>query len=571
MLDPKVFKAYDVRGLYPAELDEEGARAIARAYVGQFEPQRIAVGRDMRTMSPSMAAAVIEGAAEAGCDVVDIGMVGTEMTYFAVDHLGLDGGIMVTASHNPKEYTGMKIVRRGALPVGGDSGLYDVRDRALTGTVPVKARGTVTQEDVYPAFVDRVLSFVDVPSIRPLRVVIDAANGMAGAMLPPILDRLPLDTVRCFFEPDGTFPNHAPNPLLPENREFIVRKTLEEHADLGVAYDGDADRCFFVDDTGEFVPGDFVTALFAESILEKEPGGKVIYDVRASWAVPETIERAGGVPLLNRVGHAFFKERMRRDGAVFGGEVSAHYYFRDFSQSDSGTVPFLLMVELLSKREQKLSELLRPYRERYFLTGELNTPVKDVAVKLQELKERFGPEGTVSHLDGISVDAADWHMNVRPSNTEPLLRLNLEARSQELMERKRDEVLDVIRGHKPRRQRLDELPLEPRQPRVERELPRARVVARDAVLVQLLGDAEPLAQDEPRVVQRPAPGGRLRLEGGRGFRHLSRRLRDARRAVRVADADPDRQGAPFPGRPLRLESTGGRCSTGSTAGCCPKG
>jgi phosphomannomutase len=446
MLDPKVFKAYDVRGLYPAELDEEGARAIARAYVEQFEPERIAVGRDMRTMSPSMAAAVIGGAAEAGCTVVDIGMVGTEMTYFAVDHLGLDGGIMVTASHNPKGYTGMKIVRRGAVPVGGDSGLYDVRDRALTGTVPVKSRGSVTREDVYPAFVERVLSFVDVPSIRPLRVVIDAANGMAGAMLPPILDHLPLDTVRCFFEPDGTFPNHAPNPLLPENREFIVRKTLEEHADLGVAYDGDADRCFFVDDTGEFVPGDFVTALFAESILEKEPGGKVIYDVRASWAVPETIERAGGVPLLNRVGHAFFKERMRRDGAVFGGEVSAHYYFRDFSQSDSGTVPFLLMVELLSRREQKLSELLRPYRERYFLTGEMNTPVKDVAVKLQELKERFGQEGTVSHLDGISVDAADWHMNVRPSNTEPLLRLNLEARSQELMERKRDEVLEVIRS-----------------------------------------------------------------------------------------------------------------------------
>ena len=446
MLDPKVFKAYDVRGIYPAELDEAGARAIARAYVEQFEPKRIAVGRDMRTMSPSMAAAAIAGAEEAGCDVADIGMVGTEMTYFAVDHLGLDGGIMVTASHNPKEYTGMKIVRRGALPVGGDSGLFDVRDRALTGTVSLNGHGTVTTVDVYPAFVERVLSFVDVPSIRPLRVVIDAANGMAGAMLPPILERLPLETVRCFFEPDGTFPNHAPNPLLPENREFIVRKTLDEHADLGVAYDGDADRCFFVDDTGEFVPGDFVTALFAESILEKEPGGKIIYDVRASWAVPETIERAGGVPLLNRVGHAFFKERMRKDGAVFGGEVSAHYYFRDFSQADSGTVPFLLMVELLSKRGEKLSELLRPYRERYFLTGELNTPVKDVPVKLQELKERFGPEGTVSHLDGISVDAPDWHMNVRPSNTEPLLRLNLEARSEELMERKRDEVLDVIRG-----------------------------------------------------------------------------------------------------------------------------
>src|SRR4051812_29892184 len=265
----------------------------------------------MRTMSASMAAAVVEAAAEAGCEVVDIGMVGTEMTYFAVDHLGLGGGIMVTASHNPKEYTGMKIVRRGALPVGGDSGLFDVRDRALAGGGPAAERATVTLEDLYPAFTDRVLSFIDAP-IRPLRVVIDAANGMAGAMLPPILERLPLDTVRCFFEPDGTFPNHEPNPLLPENREFIIGKTLEEQADLGVAYDGDADRCFFVDDTGEFVPGDFITALFAESILEKEPGGKVIYDVRASWAVPETIERAGGVPLLNRVGHAYFKHRMRQ-------------------------------------------------------------------------------------------------------------------------------------------------------------------------------------------------------------------------------------------------------------------
>jgi phosphomannomutase len=265
-------------------------------------------------------------------------------------------------------------------------------------------------------------------------------------MLPPVLERLPIDAVRCYFEPDGTFPNHEPNPLLPENREFIVRKTLEEGADLGVAFDGDADRCFFVDDTGEFVPGDFVTALLAESILAKEPGAKVIYDLRASWAVPETVERAGGVPLVNRVGHAFIKQRMRAEDAVFAGEVSGHYYFRDFSQADSGVVPFLLVLELVSRRGQKLSEILRPYRERYFLTGELNTPVADVALKLQELKERFGREGTVSHLDGISVDADDWHMNVRPSNTEPLLRLNLEARSPELMERKRDEVLDLIRA-----------------------------------------------------------------------------------------------------------------------------
>jgi phosphomannomutase len=446
VLDPKVFKAYDVRGLYPAELDERGAYAIGRAYVEQFEPRRIAVGRDVRLSSPSMAAAVIEGAADGGADVLDIGMVGTEMLYFAVGELGLDGGVAVTASHNPKQYTGMKIVRRGALPVGSESGLVEIGERAARGEWRDAERGQVAQEEVWDRFVERVLSFVDVDAIRPLRVVVDASNGMAGAMLPPVLERLGrVDVVRCNFEPDGTFPNHEPNPLLPENREFIVARTREEGADFGVAYDGDADRCFFVDDGGEFVPGDFVTALFAEQFLAREPGGKVIYDVRASWAVPETIERAGGVALVNRVGHSFIKQRMRDEGAVFAGEVSAHYYFRDFSQADSGTIPFLLMLELVSRRGP-LSGVLAPFRRNHFLTGELNTPVADVALKLQELKERFGPEGRVSHLDGLSVESDDWHFNVRPSNTEPLLRLNLEARTQELMERKRDEVLAVIRS-----------------------------------------------------------------------------------------------------------------------------
>jgi phosphomannomutase len=445
-----VFKAYDVRGLYPSELDEDGAYRIGRAYVEHFEPRAIAVGRDMRLSAPSMAKAAIEGAADGGADVVDIGLVGTEMVYHAVTELELEGGICVTASHNPKDYTGMKIVRRGALPVGGDSGLAQVRDRAQAGFGEVSRRGEVRAENVWPSFVDKVLSFVDVEAIRPLRVVVDAANGMAGVMLPPVLERLPqLDVVRCYFEPDGSFPNHEPNPLLPENREFIVTRTREEGADLGVAYDGDADRCFFVDDTGEFVPGDFVTALLAEAVLEKQPRprAKVIYDVRASRAVPETIERAGGVPLMNRVGHAFIKHRMRKEDAVFAGEVSAHYYFREFSQADSGVVPFLLVLELLSRRARKLSELLGPYRERFFLTGEINTPVEDVALKLQELKERYAAlGGRISHLDGISVDFDDWHFNVRPSNTEPLLRLNLEALSETVMEEKRDEVLELIRS-----------------------------------------------------------------------------------------------------------------------------
>ncbi len=453
MLDPKAFKAYDVRGIYPTELDEEGAYAVARAYVEHFEPRRIAIGRDMRLSSPTMAQAAARGATEAGADVVDVGMVGTEMIYFAVGALGLDGGIAVTASHNPKEYTGMKIVRRGALPVGGDSGLREVRDRALAIAATSEGlslgqgrEGEVVEYDIWPAYVERVLSFVDVAAIRPLKVVIDAANGMAGRILPPVLERLPVETVRCFFEPDGSFPNHEPNPLLPQNREFIVSKTLQERADFGVAFDGDADRCFFVDDAGEFVPGDFATALFAQLILEREPGAKIIYDVRASWAVPETIERAGGIPLVSRVGHAFIKHRMRAEGAAFAGEVSGHYYFRDFFQADSGIIPFLLMLELLSRRGERLSAVLRPFRERYFITGEINVQVADQALKIQELKERFGREGRVSHLDGISVETRDWKLNVRPSNTEPLLRLNLEARSRELMERKRDEVLAVLRS-----------------------------------------------------------------------------------------------------------------------------
>ncbi len=446
MLDPAVFKAYDVRGLYPSELDEAGAYAIGRAYVDQFEPKRIAVGRDMRLSAPSMARALIEGAADAGADVLDLGMVGTEMVYFAVGELGLDGGIMVTASHNPKDYTGMKIVRRGALPVGSESGLLrrartravrrlarrDPRDRhgartsgtassrgcsrSSTPTRSGRSTSCSTRRTGWPGRCSR-------PSSRDFR----RSRRSAGTSSPTGRSRT-TSRIRCCRR---TASSSSARPARPG-------------ADFGVAYDGDADRCFFVDDTGEFVPGDFTTTLFAESILGKEPGGTVIYDVRASWAVPEAIEAAGGVALVNRVGHAFIKQRMRDVDAVFAGEVSAHYYFRDFCQADSGVIPFLLMLELLSTRGQKLSELLASLRSRYFLTGEINVPVGDVPLKLQELKERFGPEGRVTHLDGLSVDAADWHMNVRPSNTEPLLRLNLEARSQELMEAKRDEVLAVI-------------------------------------------------------------------------------------------------------------------------------
>ena len=350
MLDPKVFKAYDVRGIYPAELDEEGAYAIGRAYVEQFEPRRIAVGRDMRLSSPSMSAALMRGVTDAGADVLDLGLVGTEMVYFAVGELGLDGGVAVTASHNPKEYTGMKSSARALCRWRRLRSPRHPRRAALGDLPEGHSPGRVEEYDVWPAYVERVLSFVDVSAIKPLRVVVDAANGMAGVMLPPVLERLPIEAVRYYFEPDGSFPNHEPNPLLPENREFIVERTKSEGADFGVAFDGDADRCFFVDDEGDFVPGDFVTALLAESVLEKDPGQKIIYDVRASWAVPERIEDAGGTPLINRVGHAFIKHRMREEDAAFGGEVSGHYYFRNFTQADSGVVPFLLMLELVPRR-----------------------------------------------------------------------------------------------------------------------------------------------------------------------------------------------------------------------------
>ena len=448
MLDPKVFKAYDIRGVYPTEIDEDGAYRVARAYVEHFALRTIAVGRDMRLSGPSMTGATIEGAADGGADVIDIGMVGTEMLYHAVGELDLDGGIAVTASHNPGQYTGMKIVRAGALPVGGDSGLEEIRQRAELPFGAVARRGEVRPTDIWDGFVAKTLSFVDRDAIRPLKVVVDAANGMAGAMLPPVLDRLPqLDVVRCFFEPDGAFPNHEPNPLLPENRTFIVERTRAEGADLGVAYDGDADRCFFVDDTGEFVPGDFATALLARAMLEQEPGARIIYDVRASWAVPHAIEEAGGVPLVNRVGHAFIKERMREVDALFAGEVSAHYYFRAFTRADTGVVPFLVMLQLLSRSGRKLSELLAPFRAAYFLSGEINTPVANVDGKLREIEERYAAAGgRISHLDGVSVDFDNWHFNVRPSNTEPLLRLNLEALDEPEMERRRDEVLDLIRS-----------------------------------------------------------------------------------------------------------------------------
>jgi len=456
VLDPSTFKAYDIRGLYGEQLDEDGAYLIGRAFARVLAEEegkrtgelRVGLGRDMRLEAQAMSARYADGLRDEGADVLDVGQVGTEMLYFAVGSRGLDGGLMCTASHNPRSYTGAKLVKRGAIALSGDAGISEVGRIAASGELgePGGERGSYAEEDVGEAFRAEALTFIDPGSLRQAKVVLDGGNGMAGPMVGPLLDDMPLEQVRTYWTPDGEFPGHEPNPLLEENRRFVVDKVREEAAELGIAWDGDADRCFFIDDTGEFVAGDFLTALLAESILRKEPGAHILYDVRASRAVAELVERAGGTAHRNRVGHAFFKTRMRDEGAAFGGEVSGHYYFRDFYCADSGTIPALLILELLSVEGKRMSELLAPLRERYFISGEINSEVADAAAKMAEIKERYG-DGELSELDGVSVDYDDWHFNVRPSNTEPLLRLTLESVvSATHMEEKRDELLGMIRA-----------------------------------------------------------------------------------------------------------------------------
>jgi phosphomannomutase len=456
MVDPTIFKAYDVRGIYGEQIDEDVAYRLGRGFarvLGDLEGKetsdlRVGVGRDMRLTAPALSERYADGIRDEGAHVLDIGQVGTEMLYFTVGARGLDGGLMCTASHNPKAYTGAKLVRRGAIALSGDSGIGELREIVMAGEPgePVDPRGDYEREDIAEEFQAAAAAFVDLKAIRPMKVVLDGGNGMAGPMAGPLLDRLPLEQVQTYWVPDGNFPDHEPNPLLPENRRFVVEKVLSEGAELGIAWDGDADRCFFIDDTGQFVDGDFLTALLAESILEKEPGASILYDVRASRAVPDTVEVAGGSALVNRVGHAFFKGRMRKEGAAFGGEVSGHYYFRDFYCADSGTIPALLILELLSTRGKRMSELLAPLREQYFISGEINSEVADQDAKMNEIASVYS-SGEVSWLDGVSVDYDDWHFNVRPSNTEPLLRLNLESLvSPDHMVEKRDEVLALIRA-----------------------------------------------------------------------------------------------------------------------------
>ena len=448
-----IFKAYDIRGIYGSEMDEGDARQIGRAFVEVLAGLRgkrpgqlvIGLGRDMRLSAPAMATALREGMTEQGARVLDAGMVATEMLYFLVGSRDLDGGAMVTASHNPAPYTGIKMVREGALALSGETGIGEI-ERLITDGLPEgDESGSAESVEVGPGFREQVLSMIDRDAIAPLRIVVDGGNGMAGPMVGPILEQLPVTVIPTYFEPDGTFPDHEPNPLLEENRRAVSDAVVEAGADLAIAWDGDADRCFFIDGEGSFCDGDFICALLARTLLARSPGGTVLHDPRSSRAVPDTVDESGGENAVSRVGHAFFKARMREENAIFGGEVSGHYYFRDFFSADSGTIPALLMLELLSRSDQSLAEAMANFRSRYFISGEINSTVVDPEVVIERVRD-LHRDGRIDELDGLSVDYPDWHFNLRASNTEPLLRLNLESLvSREDMEEKRDDLLAEIR------------------------------------------------------------------------------------------------------------------------------
>ena len=449
-INPDIFKAYDVRGLYPNELNEDVLRLIGRGFATYLKVPTVAVSRDMRVSSPALASAFIDGVRDQGTNVVDYGMMATDMLYFAVARDELGGGAQITASHNPGRYNGVKRVKAGAVPLSGDAGIGDIRDMIANDRLPAPAavRGSVTSRTIVDDYVNKVMSFIDPAVIKPFTVVLDAGSGMAGLVAPKLFDRLPCKVTKLCFEIDGTFPNHEANPLIEENRRDITAEVMRQKADVGIAWDGDADRCFFIDGSGEFISGDFVTALLAEAFLLKHPGATIIYDLRASHAVKDVVARYGGRALMNRVGHAFIKQRMRQDDAIFGGEVTGHYYFRDFYYADNGFIPALLILELMSKKNQSLHHLLQPFRERYFISGEINTKLASMHEVPQKLAAIEAPykDAELARMDGLSVDYPDWHFNVRPSNTEPLLRLNLEAETPAMMEEKRDEVLGLIRG-----------------------------------------------------------------------------------------------------------------------------
>ncbi len=450
-LDPAVgalFKAYDIRGLVPQEMDTDIAYRIGRAMVAFLDVDTVAVGRDMRVSGPQMQAALMQGITDQGANVIDIGLVSTDTLYFAVGKYGYPAGVMITASHNPAGYNGFKICREEARALSLDTGIGDIRDLVISGEFgePPGPVGTITEKEVIPAYVDHVLSMIDVDTIKPLKIAVDAGNGMAGKLAPAVFERLPIEIVPLYFELDGTFPNHEANPIEPENIRDLQRAVVEHNCDLGVAFDGDADRMFLVDEHGAFIGGDMTTAMVSLQMLKKHPGSTIVYNLICSRTVPEVIEEHGGTAVRSRVGHSFIKALMRERDAVFGGEHSGHFYFRDNYSADSGLIAMMTVVELICERDEPLSEILAPIDSRV-RSGEINTEVADPAAVVARVEEFYSAQGaTIDHLDGLTVEFDSWWFNLRGSNTQPLLRLNVEADDTPILESKTAEVLDMVRG-----------------------------------------------------------------------------------------------------------------------------
>ncbi len=449
MTEITCFKAYDVRGRVPEELNEEIAYRIARGYAEFVQPRRVAVGRDIRLTSADLARAVIRGLTDAGVDVVDIGVGGTELVYFATFHAGLDGGIMVTASHNPPNYNGMKFVREESRPISADTGLHEVRAFAERNDfAAAHGKGSATELDIKPDYIEHLLSYVDVATLVPLKIVVNSGNGGAGPIVDLLEPHLPFEFIKLHHEPDGMFPNGVPNPMLPANRQSTIDRIKETGADLGLAWDGDYDRCFFFDEQGRFIEGYYVVGLLARSFLDKSPGDRIVHDPRLIWNTLEVVQQAGGKAIQSKSGHAFIKQTMREHDAIYGGEMSAHHYFRDFSYADSGMIPWLLVAEIMSQTGKSLAALVEERMALFPASGEINRTVDDDAEVLARIEKLFVKDAlAVDHVDGVSVEFADWRFNLRASNTEPLVRLNVETRNApELMRSRTEELLKAVGG-----------------------------------------------------------------------------------------------------------------------------
>ncbi len=440
------FKAYDIRGRVPDELNPDIAYRIGAAFASYVVPESVVIGYDIRHSSADLAAAVSEGLLDSGVDVLDIGLGGTENVYFSTWQLGAGGGIMVTASHNPADYNGMKLVREESRPISGDSGLDRIRELVENGGTPIVARGRYEQVDTTAEYIAHLLSYIDISSLKPLRIVVNPGNGGAGRVIEQLESYLPFEFVRVHFEPDGNFPHGVPNPLLPENRSATVDAIRRSGADLGVAWDGDFDRCFLFDERGGFVEGYYIVGLLARSLLAHQPGAKIVHDPRLIWNTIDEVESRGGIPVQSKTGHAFIKERMRDEDALYGGEMSAHHYFRDFSYCDSGMIPWLLVSRIICQTGQSLSQLVAERQALYPVSGEINRRVADPVAVIQAVRDRYQPDAiAIDETDGLGLEFKDWRFNLRMSNTEPVIRLNVESRDDaDLMKSRTREILDLV-------------------------------------------------------------------------------------------------------------------------------